>query len=258
MAKQSTKGLLQEIASGDLEQVYISIYYKAVDWAVAGFLQEANSLLEQLWKSGFPHSRHLRLADEGFQVLWELSGRHPSHVPFPLKSIAEIEADNWSGIFYPCGEESYRQEVLAKPFSELSGGELFFKAVNAGYDGSEKTEAVLAALKKYVTTENAIDYTYFHATTCGALLAARNDRNEEAEYFIKLWGEGYRENWVNYVLAYLMRDRKSGSYLLKGILAPLFGWTSEGCRQETADIMEALTRRMKTEPQRLANKFYAG
>ncbi len=58
---------------------------------------------------------------------------------------------------------------------------------------------------------------------------------------VYFWGSLH---WSNYMLAYLMRDRKCASYLLKGILAPVFKLTQEGIQNETKEIMNVLSNRM--------------
>jgi hypothetical protein len=244
MAKPSTKGLLKQISSDDIERIYMHISNKAVEWAIAGFIDEANYLLEKLWAFNIPHSGHLWLPDEGLQVLWTLSDKRPVNIPFYFKDISKIEQENWSRVFYPCGDEESRESILSKPFTQLNDNELFFKAINSGYDNSEKAEDILAALKKIIKTENAVGYSYFHSTSCGALLAARNNLKDEAEYFIKVWGEGYLKYWNNYMLAYLMRDRKCAAYLLNGILAPVFKLTQEIIQSETKEIIDVLSNRM--------------
>jgi hypothetical protein len=149
MAKPSTKGLLKEILSDDIEWVYVHISNKAIEWAIAGFIDEANNLLEQLWKFKIPHSGHLWLPDEGLQVLWMVSNKKPANIPFEFKDINLIEQENWSRVFYPCGDENSRSTILNNSFSELYDDQLFFKAINAGYDNSEKPLEFLEALKKF-------------------------------------------------------------------------------------------------------------
>jgi hypothetical protein len=244
MAKPSTKGLLKSISSDDLEQVYISISNKAIEWAVAGFLEEANHLLSELWKYNIPHSGHLWLPDEGLQVMWTIAGKQPTNIPFSFKNIREIEEENWSRAFYPCGDNYHRQLLLSKSFEELSNSEVFFKAINAGYDHLEKSADILAALPRALKARDAVGSNYAHITFCGALLAARNNFVTEAEYFIKKWGEGYSKYWTGYILAYLMRDRATAQFLLKGLLAPVFKLTPAICERETQEILEALEKRM--------------
>lgn len=244
MPKPSTKGLLKQILSDDIEWVYVHISEKAIEWAIAGFVDEANNLLEKLWAFNIPHSGNLWLPDEGLQVLWTLSDKRPVNIPFSFKDISQIEQENWSRVFHPCGDEESRKSILRKPFTELNDNELLFKAINSGYENSEKAEDILDALKKFIQTENAIGYSYFHSTSCGALLATRNNLSDEAEYFINAWGVGYLKYSNNYMLAYLMRDRKCAAYLLKGILAPVFKLTVETIQNETNEIIDALSNRM--------------
>lgn len=247
MAKPSTKKLLKEILSDDIEWVYVHISSKAVEWAIAGFIDEANNLLEQLWEFKIPHSGHLWLPDEGLQVLWTLSDKRPLNIPFGYKDLTKIEEENWSRVFYPCGiDEASRQSILRRPFAELNDNELFFKAINAGYENSETPKDILEALKIVLNSKETVGYSYFHAASCGALLAARNNLDNEAEHFIKLWGEGYLMYWSNYMLAYLMRDRKCAKYLLKGTLASVFKLSHKLIKTETKEIIDVLSTRMSS------------
>lgn len=244
MAKPSTKGLLKEIVSDDIESVYIRISNKAVEWAIAGFIDEANLLFEQLWKFGIPHSEDLWLPDEGLQILWEVSSKIPQHIPFEFKNLADIEERNWASLFYACGDETTRSNILLKSFSELNDNECFFKAINCVNDNSENPEDILEGLKRFIKTDMAAGYTFCHATSCGALLAARNNLPNQADFFIRAFGRGYLKYWHNYILAYLMRDRKSAEYLLTGILTPVFNLTHQLIESETKEIINALAKRM--------------
>jgi hypothetical protein len=244
MAKPSTKGLLKEILSDDIEWVYVHITNKAIEWTVAGFIDEANQLLEQLWKFNLPHSENLWLPDEGLQIMWQVSNRQPTNIPFQFKEVSEIEDENWSRNFFPSWHQSYTDSFIKKPIDDLEGQELFVKAITATYNKSESPEKILSALKRYIQQGNPVGYSYFHAATCAALIAARLNNQEFAEYFIQLWGKGYSNYWSNYSLAYLMRDRKCAEYLLKGSLASVFKLTHEIIEKETKEIIEALSNRM--------------
>ena len=249
MAKPSTKGLLKQIVSDDIEWVYIHITEKAVEWAIAGFIDQANHLLERLWKFNIPHSGNLWLTDQGFQVLWQVSKKQPAGIPFQFvdtSKIPEIEEDNWVSNFFPLWHESYTSNFINKPIEELQGHELFVKAIVETHKGSENVNTILAALKRYIENDKPEGHAYFHAATCGSLLAARNNAPEAADYFITLWGKGYLQYWANYTLAHLMRDRKSAEYLLKGILAPVFKLTPALIEKETKEIIETLTNRMSS------------
>lgn len=244
MAKPSTKGLLKEILSDDIEWVYVHITNKAIEWTVAGFVDEANQLLEQLWKFNIPHSGHLWLPDEGLQIMWQISNKFPANIPFQFKEISEIENENWSRNFYPIWHSSYTDKFIDKSIDDLHGQELFVKAIMATYNKSENPDKIFDALKRYIEQDNPVGYNYFHATTCASLIAARQNNKEATKHFIQLWGKGYLTYWSNYSLSYLMRDRKSAEHLLKGLLAPIFKLTHDLIEKETKEIIEVLSNRM--------------
>jgi hypothetical protein len=246
MAKPSTKTLLKEILSDDIESVYVQITNKAIECTVAGFIDEANKLLEQLWKFNIPHSEHLWIPDEGLQVMWQISNKLPNNIPFQFKEISEIETENWSRNFFPSWSESYTNSFIKKPIDDLEGQELFVKAITAISDKSESTDKILEALKRYLEVDTPVGSSYFHATTCASLIAASQNKGEFTEHFIQLWGKGYLNYWDNYSLAYLMRDRKCAEYLLKGTLAPVFKLTHEIILKETEEIIEALSNRISS------------
>src|SRR5436190_17677697 len=84
--KRGIGSLLKEIQSEQaIETIYIRISEKAGEWMVAGFIEEANKLLEGLWSYHIPHSADLWLSDEGFQVIWSVSGIQPPTIPFLFK-----------------------------------------------------------------------------------------------------------------------------------------------------------------------------
>ena len=249
MAKPTTKGLLKQISSDDIEWVYVHITEKAVEWAIAGFIDEANRLLEQLWKFNIPHSGNLWLTDQGLEILWKVSNKRPSNVPFQtieVSDIPKIEEDNWSSSFFPVWHQSYTDSFIKKPLGELEGHELFVKAIIALHERSEDVNQVLNALRRYIDNDKPVGHAWFHAATCGALLAARLDYQDAADYFITLWGKGYLKYSVNYTLGYLMRDTKAAAYLLKGTLAPVFKLSQELIQKETTEIIGALSNRIRS------------
>ena len=244
MKTPGIKNLLQEIISGDIEWVYIHITQHAVEWAAAGFIEEANNLLDQLWKFNISHSRNLWLNDEGLQVMWEVSGKRPDKIPFQMKDISEIEKENWERNFYPVWNTEYIDKLREKSLDELDGHELFVKAIIVAGEQSESNIKILDALKRFIENSTNDDYTYFQATTCGALLAANQNQDELAKYFIREWGKAYLNENTKITLSYLMRYRKTASYLQQEILRDVFNTNSNLCKEETEQIIEALTKRM--------------
>jgi hypothetical protein len=241
--KKNISALLKEIKSEEIETVYIATSHKAVEWAVAGFMQEANRLLETLWSYGTPHSGHLWVPDQGLMVMWEVSGIYPSNIPFPLNDTASIEAGNFTGLFTPSWAKQFTQTIADVPIAQLTGHKLFVKAVIATHYKLENIATILDAFERHLQSQEAVGHSYFQSATCAAILAAHNNNIEKAATFINLWGQGYLKYSENYTLAYLMRDRPIATLLLKGILAPVFGLTKEVCRKQYEQISVALAER---------------
>jgi hypothetical protein len=243
MPKPSTKALINEIQSDDIEQAFMRLTKKACEWAVSGFLSEANKLLEAQWSYEQEHSGHLWLPDEGFQVMWEVSNIIPSaKIPFDFKNIEDIESENWSRIC-PSWTEAGTLGRAEKTLKGLTGFKLYAKAISSIDDKSETITDILEALKDFIGSEDAVGYSYFQATSCAAVFAARSGFEKEALEFIELWGNGYLKYSSNYSLSYLMRDRATALLLLKGTLSQTFGLTDKICKKELEDIKLVLSER---------------
>lgn len=239
------KKLLYRIRFEDPEKIYGMITAYTVKWALAGFLLEATHLLSELWKYKIPHSPSVFLADEGFQIQWEaLHLTPPKNLPFEFKEISEIENENWSRFFYPFGDEETVEQILKTPYKDLEGYLLLYKAVHSAVYDSESPAPILSGLKKYMKSEDAVGHNYFWGSSCGVLLAAKHNLKEETEHFLKLWGEGVEKYPLNCQPECILRDSKVAPWLSKKILAPAFQIDSDLCRQETEEILQALSHRM--------------
>jgi len=239
MVKSTIKSLLHEIQSGDIDFIYRHITEKALEWAAAGFIEEANTLLEQLWKFKIPHSRHVWLEDEAFQVIWEISNKQPDEIPFHLKEIAQIEQDNWQRNFYPA-----YADYSDRPIDELHGHELFIKAIKVAGEQSESNSKILDGFKRYIERDKPVTGNLLTAATCGALLAANQGHDQLAEFFIKQFGNAYLRLRSDMHLAYLLRYRKTAKFLCDGILRDSLNINSTQCQTETVEITDALLKRM--------------
>jgi hypothetical protein len=243
MPKPSTKGLINDIQSGDIEQAFMRLTNKACEWAVGGYLSEANKLLEAQWSYELEHSGHLWLPDEGFQVMWEVSNITPSaKIPFDFKNIDDIESENWSRLC-PSWTEAGTLGRAQKTLKGLTGHTLYAKAISSIDDKSETVTDILKALKDVTSIADAGGYFYFLVTSCAAVFAARNNFEKEALEFIELWGTGYLKYSGKYSFSYLMRDTATARLLLKGTLSQVFGLTNEVCQKELAEISFVLSER---------------
>lgn len=241
MPKPSITFLLKEIKSDDIETVYIHVTNKAVEWAVAGFMEEANRLLEKLWSFGTPHSGHLWVPDQGFIVMWHLSGKRPGNVPFEDQDIAGISHTNYSGLFMV---STLQNHISAIPNHSIEAVGEYILAASKNLAIGMTDEEIAGAIAGYeAAMKGAEGYWFFEPATRGAILSARTGDIVKAEYFIRRWAESYFAYQSNYTLAYLMRDPATAAILLTGLIAPVWGLTKEGIDADFEAIAAALDAR---------------
>lgn len=241
MPKPSITTLLKEIKSEEIERAYINTIDKAVEWAVAGFIDEANMLLEKIWSFGTPHSGHLWVQDQGLIVMWHLSGKRPGSVPFEQQDIAAINHANYSGLFLASTLQNHIEHISSTSIESISD------YLVAAANNLQVTKSEDEILREIADCETALlseeGYYFFDPATRGAILCARMGDIEKAEHFIRVWGAGYRKYFVNYTLAYLMREPATAKILLTGILAPVFELTKESIKHDFEAIAAALDER---------------
>lgn len=251
------KHALKWIQSAADNDMYYSVTEAALYMATAGFLDEANELLECLWKAKWPHSENVWLPDQSFEVLWFANGKRPTAVPFPQKSIDTIELghrkymtlDRWQ-LHMPMPKEAVEH---------LLGKELFRKSCSLARPADESDSLpeaaneleALAGLEKYVRSfdEQAQDSDWcgFVDSTClGAELAAKNGQTEKATFFLRIWAGKYVE-WEGrcYNFPALASNRHVAPLLLQGVLADPLGLNKTNCQAYLRDLKAAVEARMK-------------
>jgi len=205
-----TGNLLKCIKAEDLDTVYDHITDKAAEWAVAGYLEHANNLLQDLWNLHAGDSGNVRRQLEGLRIMWELSNKFPSTIPFELRDIDEIEQENFKEVFF-----------------------------NNQYENRSLPD-LLNQLEKDIQSTSGFDYCVLASRA--TLLSLENDLVEVGKKFIHIWGVGYMLDY-NYMVGYLTRNRKSSALLLEGILDPTFELTNEKCQFEYGELSAALKKR---------------
>ena len=186
--------LLKQIQSDDFEDVYQQVTETATIWAISGFLDHGNKLLEKLWSLKLEHSGDTWLEDEGFQFLWTLANRKPDNIPFPLKDIEAMQADNWQRLFLPYwnNNQDYAKRIQGKEWTQLTGDDLKLVGISLDFDENDENQTsvkdqqliALKALDKYLITSNPVGYDLFATLSCASILAARNGLIKEAEQYI--------------------------------------------------------------------------
>ena len=205
-----TANLLKSIKADDLDTVYDRITNKAAEWAAAGFLEHANVLLHELWKLYIGDAGNVRRQLEGLQIMWSLTNKFPSTIPFELRAVEEIEKENWKETFF---NSQYENKSIPEILSQLD-----------------------------TDIQNTSDFNYCVLVSRAALLSLENNLIDYGKKFIQLWGAGYMLDY-NYMVCYLMRNRKAAALLLEGILAPTFELPDKKCRLDYEELSAALKDR---------------
>lgn len=243
--------ILKQIKSEDIEYVYVLITETATIWAICGFVDQANKLLEKLWALGLEHN----INDEGFQIIWSLTNKKPHNIPFELYNIDLIQAEHWQRHFQPYWNENkaYTERIAGKDWTELSGNDLKLVGIALAYDennsnkNSSKDQQLtsLKAITHYLDNSKPLGHDLMNSLICASMLAARNDLRKQAEEFLIKWGHAYKSFWSNTFPSYLLRDIATAKILLDGILAPVFDLTKEKCENEFEEINKALDDRIR-------------
>ena len=243
---------LRNLQSDDSDGVANTVYDIASTWAAAGFMKQANQLLTLSWNFGF------KAINDGFSVMWSLSGEKPERIPVRENSVDEIVQDNWDDLLslFPLGTPVYPDSIRSRSWEDLSGLALSEKATLLSYDlrnpnhrsGRQTQKEAVLAFKQYFATEKSAGYDLSHISTIAAIDAANSGENDLAKDFILLCGRGYLQYPVSVMLGGLMKDTATARYLLRGILASLWGITDSSCTADLQKVGAVLSERMRNGP----------
>ena len=210
-----TSNLLKSIKAEDLETVYWRITDKAAEWAVGGYLDYANQLLQDIWAFHSSDTGNVRRQLEGLQIMWELSGNKPPSIPFAFRNVEEVEEENWG-------------------YLALGRGGRF--------EGKNIT-TILGQLESEI--QQSSDYNSCKLSAGAAILALDNGLIPEAEKFIHFWGIEYMKD-ASCTVGELTRNRKVAAILLQGKLSSVLELTEERCSAEYKDLSAALKKRKES------------
>ena len=243
MPSYETTELLKTKQAGDPDTVYWDVCKKAAEWALCGYIDEANHLLDVLWKYDRKNYDKDPRINNGFQVMWEVSGTAPiTEIPFELRDIEKIEKENMNYFLKPYGRPAFKD--LDKPLDGTPVDELFVKSIFFYSTKQASPEEIIWSLKKFILeSKHATEYTHFQAATSGCLLAAHQGNEDFLLEFMTIWATGYLKYSAKYDAAYLMSDRLMARALLSGDLANKLFITQSDCRADTRRLEEALKQR---------------
>jgi hypothetical protein len=247
---------LKQIQQADTNELSGLLIGTATEWATAGYLDQANKLLENAWSYQLANSKDHYYSLQSFQVLWKISGKEPKNIPFELGSVEQIEQYNWDKLFFP-GQWSpmFLEKFENKSWTSLTGDQLLTKAIILAYDGSSPNHRAgavaqresLRALAAYMNEDNAANrYGDLQTLNCAAILSAANGQKEKAIDFVRQWGEAYKKFYSGrYDIIELAKEKSIATILLTGLLAPVFKLNSTDCDSHLTAISNALKSRME-------------
>lgn len=252
MAKNRTRQIVGDFArkalraERDDERVYELVTDAAVYLATAGFLAEANRLLEGLWSHGRPHTKNVWYQDRALMVLWHHSGQSPKSLPFEIEPIDDIEIRHrWymsgdGGQSAPHSATNPRQALFAN----------YLRAMNAirPLDGvMPNAEIELAAIDDMEAfyQPGLTGYLAFSLLTNIAELCARNRRMADAKRWTLLWHESFVESYSNFTFACLAANRHLAPTLLAGLLAESCDLTPQKSERLVNQMLDSLAERFR-------------
>jgi hypothetical protein len=252
----SIETYIKEIQIADSSELGYLIIERANEWAAAGFIEEANKLLESVWKYHLVNPKETQFVLRNFKILWELSGKRPQNIREEIGTVEEIEQNNWDGLFSPIKWSSaYLSKFINKPWTELTGNDLLVLGIIMAYDNSthnhmaslEKQNEALKAISKYINDETiAGRIPNLQGLSCAALLAASIGQTLKARAFIEQWGNIYMKSLSNkYTVQYLLGNKSTAKILMTKILAPIFVLDKNKCTEYLLKITSAIKLRME-------------
>lgn len=235
--------VLRSIQAGDPDSIYRDVSNKAAEWAICGFIEEANDLLDILWRYDRKNFEKDPRTSKAFQFMWDVSGIMPrSGLPFEPGDLERMEKENLDYFLVQWGIPAIKN--LATPLSETEVDSLYVKAIYFCVTNMEPVEEILKSLKRFLLESSiATHYTHFQAATLGCLLAAQHGYKEHLPEFLDIWAAGYLKYPTKYTASFLMSNRSLARVLLTEYLAPRLSVTKSDCLSETKAFEEALKER---------------
>lgn len=245
------KRALKKIQSAEDNWMYQDVTLAALHMATAGYLEEANELLECLWKHKWPHTEDVWLPDQSFEVLWYADGNRPVSAPFASKPIDIIElahrkycaSEHRLGSYRMQRGPDFTWEMLPPGFRSA----YLASALDDVMPSASLELQALAGLEEYLESwnGNVADMFYGDASCLAAELAAKIGRTERAIHFAQLWARKYPEFPLGYNFPCMSSNRHVAPFLLQGILSEAIGLTKVCCQSYLKNLKAAVDARMK-------------
>jgi hypothetical protein len=230
-------------SENDRAQWYMSITNAALYIAIGGFINEANRLLEGLWKHKIRHDRTTWLPDIAFEMLWYASDKRPANVPFAKAGIGELEISHRDYLIQPLWTS---QSWLINETDTFTKG-MVLAATKDGKlpDSKTELEALYYFQLYFEDTSERHPYQVCQSLSLAAELACRNGKEKFAIDLLKKWASRFKKYPYDNAVVLIGCNRHVAPLLLKGIIADELDLTMEICSAFVDEAIMAIDTRMK-------------
>ena len=231
-------------SENEQDQWYMSITDAALYIAIGGFINEANRLLEGLWKHKIPHDRTTWLPDIAFEMLWYAAGNRPASAPFPKPDIDELELSHLDYMVIPLWASQYANTF--DTLDSFSKGMVLMATKDGKFPAKKKEQEALNQFKLYFeSTADRPAYSVCQGLSMATELASRIGEEDFAIDLLKKWAGKF--NKYPYISAVVLIgcNRCLAPLLLKGVIANELDLTKKICDTFVDEAIAAIDNRMK-------------
>jgi hypothetical protein len=227
----------------DQEQWYMSVTKAALYIAIGGFIDDANRLLEGLWKQKIPHSRNTWLPDIGFEMLWHASGKRPVNAPFPKADIDQLELSHRDYLISPYGIPFLPDPSMQTFYSKAE----MLAGTKEGKLPDKKNEVeALRLLQLYFenTTDNH-PYQICKGLSLVSELASKNNEADIAIEYLRKWAGKFDRHPFDSAVVLVACNRHAAPLLLNGAIADELHLSKAICEDFVSQAIATIDNRMK-------------
>jgi hypothetical protein len=234
-------------SENEQDQWYMSITDAALYIAIGGFINEANLLLEGLWKHKIPHDRTTWLPDIAFEMLWYAAGNRPVSAPFPKPDIDELELSHRDYMVMPLWASQYANTFdVLDPFSK---GMVLMATKDGKFPPEKKEQEALNQFKLYFeSTADRPAYSVCKGLSMATELASRIGEEDFAIDLLKKWAGKFNKYPYNNAVVLIGCNRHIAHLLLKGVIAKELELTKKICDSFVEEAISTIEYRVKNGP----------
>jgi hypothetical protein len=223
------------------DQWYMSVKNATLYIAIGGFIDEANHLLEELWKHKISHGRTTRI-DIAFEMLWYASGKRPANTPFEREDIYNLELSHRDYLINPLWASQWANKAI----DPLTKGMVLAATENEKFpDSQNELEALSYLLKYFDNTDGKPPYQICQALSLVTELAARNNKEDEATIILKKWADKFGKYPYTSAAVLIGCNRHVAPLLVKGLIAEELELTNEKVKAFVDEAIVIIDERMK-------------